>query len=271
MPELPEVETVKNILKTQLVGKKIIDVMVYYPKLVVKPDVASFQKKLMNQTIRDVKRRGKWLLFQLDQDVLLSHLRMEGRYYIKNQSEPLLKHEHVSFLLSDGKNLRYHDTRKFGRMYLYPNDQVLSKEPLLSLGLEPWDPILTGSYLKEKLKHKSIPIKTSLLDQTIISGIGNIYDNEILFRAKVNPHTPSHRLSEKRLDRIMKETRLVLEKAIAEGGTTIRTFEATGGVHGRFQQELMVHGKSICTVCHGKITKEMIGGRGTYYCKHCQK
>ena len=271
MPELPEVETVKNILKTKVLGKEITDVIVSYPNITAHPSVIEFQKKIKSQTICDIQRRGKWLLFILNDDVLLSHLRMEGKYNLKNKNEPRTKHEHVSFLFSDGTELRYHDTRKFGRMYLYSKDEVMHVEPLLSLGLEPWDENLTESYLKEKLSKKAIPIKTALLDQTIITGIGNIYDDEILFLSHIHPKIKSNALSKKQLHTIIEMTRFVLQKAIEQGGTTIRSFEASEGVHGRFQHELSIHGQSECPICHKPVVKEFIGGRGTYYCKYCQK
>lgn len=271
MPELPEVETVKNILKTKVLGKKIVDVVISYPNIVAHPSISEFQKRMKSQTIRDIQRRGKWLLFILDDDVLLSHLRMEGKYNLKNKNDLRTKHEHVSFLFSDDTELRYHDTRKFGRMYLYSKNEVMQVEPLLSLGLEPWDENLTESYLKKKFSKKNISIKTALLDQTIISGIGNIYDDEILFLSHIHPKTKSNALSKRQLRTIIDMTRLVLQKAIEQGGTTIRSFEASEGVHGRFQHELSIHGKNECPICHNPVMKEFIGGRGTYYCKHCQK
>lgn len=271
MPELPEVETVKNILKTKVLGKKIVDVVISYPNIVAHPSISEFQKRMKSQTIRDIQRRGKWLLFILDDDVLLSHLRMEGKYNLKNKNDLRTKHEHVSFFFSDDTELRYHDTRKFGRMYLYSKNEVMQVEPLLSLGLEPWDENLTESYLKKKFSKKNIPIKTALLDQTIISGIGNIYDDEILFLSHIHPKTKSNALSKRQLRTIIDMTRLVLQKAIEQGGTTIRSFEASEGVHGRFQHELSIHGKNECPICHNPVMKEFIGGRGTYYCKHCQK
>ena len=271
MPELPEVETVKNILKTKVLGKKIVDVVISYPNIVAHPSISEFQKRMKSQTIRDIQRRGKWLLFILDDDVLLSHLRMEGKYNLKNKNDLRTKHEHVSFLFSDDTELRYHDTRKFGRMYLYSKNEVMQVEPLLSLGLEPWDENLTESYLKKKFSKKNISIKTALLDQTIISGIGNIYDDEILFLSHIHPKTKSNALSKRQLRTIIDMTRLVLQKAIEQGGTTIRSFEASEGVHGRFQHELSIHGKNECPICHNLVMKEFIGGRGTYYCKHCQK
>lgn len=269
MPELPEVETVKETLKKEVLNKVINDCIVYYDNIIAYPDVEAFKTSIKNQHINDIERRGKFLLFKLDDYYLLSHLRMEGRYYIKH-NEPKLKHEHVRFILDD-KELRYIDTRKFGRMYLIPKDQIYNMKPLNELGLEPWDNNLTVDYLKSKYKNKKLPIKTVLLDQSIITGIGNIYDDEILFLSKINPYTKACDLKNKDLFNIINNTRIVLEKAIKLGGTTIRSYESSEGVHGLFQNELLVHGNDTCPTCNTKLAKEHINGRGTYYCKKCQK
>lgn len=267
MPELPEVETVKETLKKEILNRKVKDVIVYYENIIATP-LDEFKKNIKGQTINDIERRGKFLMFVLDDYYLLSHLRMEGRYYIRDGEK--LKHEHVRFILDD-KNLCYIDTRKFGRMYLLPKDDAFNMKPLNELGLEPWDSKLTINYLKSKYKNKKLPIKTVLLDQSIITGIGNIYDDEILFMSKINPYTKACDLKDKDLNNIIVNTKIVLEKAIKLGGTTIRSYESSEGVHGRFQNELLVHGKDICPNCGTKLEKEHINGRGTYYCKKCQK
>lgn len=271
MPELPEVETVKETLKKQVVNKKITDVNIYYEKVIEYPTTSEFVKKIINQVIRDVKRRGKWLLFELDDYYLLSHLRMEGKYFLKPIGSSVKKHEHISFNLGDIE-LRYHDTRKFGRMHLVLKDDLEVSRPISELGLEPWDEDLSISYLKEKYKTKSLPIKTAILDQSIIVGIGNIYADEILFLSKLNPLTKARDLSDLDLQNIIDNTKIVLEKAIKAGGTTIRSYTSSEGVTGLFQNELYVHSKegSSCLVCENPIVKIRVGGRGTYYCPECQ-
>ncbi|MDD3187636.1 MAG: DNA-formamidopyrimidine glycosylase [Bacilli bacterium] len=270
MPELPEVETVKETLKKIVLNKTIKEVKVYYEPMIVKPSPNEFISQLENQKIIDIKRKGKWLIFELDNYYLLSHLRMEGKYQVKDLNYPVNKHEHVSFVFDDFE-LRYVDTRKFGRMYLQNKETAFNESPLSDLGLEPWDNNLTKDYLKNKYKNKSLPIKTLLLDQSIITGIGNIYDDEILFASKINPFTKGRDLNDKQLESIITNTKIVLEKAIKKGGTTIRTYESSEGVHGRFQNELLVHTKEICPICGSKIVKTKINGRGTYYCEKCQK
>ena len=175
------------------------------------------------------------------------------------------------FNLDNQENLIYNDTRKFGKMYLLKSEDDIHS-PLNKLGKEPWDKDLTVAYLKEKLKKKKA-IKTLLLDQEIITGIGNIYADEILFLAGINPEEYGVNLTDKKLADIIKYTKEILEKSISLGGTTIHSYAAVDGVSGRFQQELLVHGKAgeLCPNCKNKIIKITVNGRGTYYCPHCQK
>lgn len=273
MPELPEVETVKETLKKQLLNRKIVDINIYYNNIIEYPSKEEFEKQIINQTINDIKRRGKWLMFELDDYFLLSHLRMEGRYFLRNKEDEILKHEHVSFILNNNQSLRYLDTRKFGRMHLIKKEDVYNRKPLNELGLEPTDHNLTSNYLLQKYKSKKLPIKTVILDQSIIVGIGNIYADEILFLSKINPLKKASELKISELEKIITHTINVLNQAIKQGGTTIRTYESSEGVHGRFQQELLVHGRENekCPNCHNKIIKIKVGGRGTYYCSTCQK
>lgn len=273
MPELPEVETVKESLKPRLVGRKIKSVNILWDNIIAYPSKEEFIKNINDKIIIDIKRRGKFLLFDLDEYYLLSHLRMEGKYFFKNQDDEINKHEHVIFNLDNEQELRYMDTRKFGKMYLIKKEDINNIGPLKDLGLEPWDDNLNGEYLLNKYKNKRLPIKTVLLDQSIIVGIGNIYADEILFLCKINPLKKCNLLSEKESTNIVKYTREVLEKAIKLGGSTIRTYSSVDGVHGLFQNELLVHGKDkgTCPNCNNKIEKIRVGGRGTYYCPKCQK
>ena len=273
MPELPEVETVKESLKLRLTGKKINKVNVIYDNIIAYPKVEEFIKNIENQKINDMHRRGKFLLFELDDYFLLSHLRMEGKYFFKSCNDDILKHEHVIFGLDNNEELRYMDTRKFGKMYLIKKGDILDIGPLKELGLEPWDDSLTSDYLLDKYKSKRLPIKSVLLDQSIIVGIGNIYADEILFLCKINPLKKCNEITKKEALNIIRYTRKVLEKAIKKGGSTIRSYSSVDGVHGLFQNELLVHGKDkgTCPICNNDILKIKVGGRGTYYCPKCQK
>lgn len=272
MPELPEVETVKETLKKQVLNKVIKDVNIYYPNIIEYPASDEFKKRIIKQRINDIKRRGKWLIFCLDDYYLLSHLRMEGKYFLRDKEDNINKHEHISFIFDDNKELRYHDTRKFGRMHLLKKDELYSRKPLNELGLEPWDKDLNSTYLKEKYKNKKLPIKTVILDQSIIVGIGNIYADEVLFLSKINPLKKSYLLNDDELNNIIKNTKITLDKAIKEGGTTIRSYTSSEGVHGRFQHSLLVHNHEgdKCPLCGEEIIKIRVGGRGTYYCPKCQ-
>jgi len=273
MPELPEVETVKNTLKPKLIGKKITDIKIYHNNIIEYPNIELFTKNILNQTITDMNRYGKWLIFILDNYYLLSHLRMEGKYFFKNKEEALSKHEHVVITLDNNLELRYHDVRKFGKMLLIEKEKIKEIGPLKELGYEPWDNKLNINYLKAKYQNKKLPIKTVLLDQSIITGIGNIYADEILFLSKINPEKIANSLKDKELEEIIKNTKIVLEEAIKQGGSTIRSYTSVDGVHGLFQQKLLVHtmAGTPCKECNTTIIKIKVGGRGTYYCPNCQK
>ncbi len=273
MPELPEVETVKETLKEKLIGRRIDSVQVLYEGIIAYPESSKFVKLLRGMKIVDITRRGKWLVFDMGKYYMLSHLRMEGKYFFKNRGDAILKHEHVIFSLDNGEELRYQDTRKFGKMYLIEKDKILEIGPLKDLGLEPWDDNLTSDYLFDKYKNKKLPIKTVLLDQSIIVGIGNIYADEVLFLSGINPLVKCCMLTDKDRKAIIENTRKVLGHAIELGGTTIRSYTSVDGVHGRFQNELSIHGREHekCYKCNSEIVKIKVGGRGTYYCPSCQK
>lgn len=273
MPELPEVETVRRSLEVKLVGKVIDGVKVYHNNIIANPSVEEFSNSIIKQRINKMARYGKWLIFVLDDYYLLSHLRMEGKYFFRSSNEELNKHEHVVFSLDDDTELRYMDVRKFGKMWLIRKEDIKSTGPLIEMGLEPWDNNLSLDYLKDKFKNKKLPIKTVLLDQSIIVGIGNIYANEILYLCGINPLKKANLINDKEIDDIIKYTKEVLDKAIEAGGTTIRSYSSVDGVHGLFQRELYVHSKEgeKCIKCDSLIEKIKVGGRGTYYCPNCQK
>ena len=273
MPEKPEVITVARSLERELLGKRIIDCNIYWNNIIASPKKEEFIANIKNQMIHSISTRGKFLVFELDHYSLLIHLRMEGKFLFRKDSDLIEKHEHVEFILNDGERLRYHDVRKFGKMYLIPINDTYQVKPLVELGYEYNDKNLTKEYLYDKIKSKNIPIKNILLDQSIIAGIGNIYANEILYMSKINPNRKGYKISKRDCQNIIDNTRIVLEKAITLGGTTIRSFTSSEGVHGKFQNELLVHGKnnSICNMCGSIIKKIQIGGRGTYYCPNCQK
>lgn len=273
MPEKPEVITVVNSLKPRLLGKEIKECYVYWDNIIAYPVTDEFRKAVVNQKINDITTRGKFVVISLDKDKLLIHLRMEGKFFFRKKGEPLNKHEHVEFILDDDTSFRFHDVRKFGKMYLVDKEQAEKVKPLCDLGYEYYDPSLTKEYLFERIHKKNLPIKTVLLDQSIITGIGNIYDDEILFMSKIAPLRKASSITLEECDLIIKNTKEVLEKAIKLGGTTIKSFTSSEGVHGLFQNELLVHSKEgdNCPVCGSSILKTKVGGRGTYYCPTCQR
>ena len=272
MPEKPEVITVAKTLEKKIIGKTITEAKVYYDNVIV-GDKEEFISKIRDEKIESITTRGKWIIIYLTNYALLTHLRMEGRFYFRKKGDSLSKHEHVSLLLDDNIEMRFHDVRKFGRMILLPKYEVLNIKPLSDLGYEFNDPRLTEEYLLAKFKNKSTPIKTVLLDQSIIAGIGNIYDDEILYQSHINPLKPAKEINSSEAIEIIKNTKIILEKAIKKGGTTIKSFESSEGAHGLFQNELVVHGKKNgnCSKCGNKIEFIRVGGRGTYYCPKCQR
>lgn len=270
MPELPEVETVKNNLKEMILNRKILSVDVRYDKIIANINIEDFKKKLVNEKINDIKRKGKYLIFILDNYYLLSHLRMEGKFFLR-ENKDYTKHDHIIFHF-ENDNLRYNDTRKFGRMYLFnKNEDIYNIKPLSDVSYEAFDKELTVDYLKSKLEKSSRQIKTVLLDQRIMSGLGNIYVDEVLFMAKIHPTTSCVKLKDEDYKNIIEYSKIVLTKAIKLGGTTIKSFTNSHEISGRFQNELLVHTKKNCPICNSKIEKIYVNGRGTYYCKSCQK
>ena len=273
MPELPEVETIKNTLKQFVINKQIEEVHVYWPNIIKEPDdVDHFKMVLSGQTIHDITRKGKFLLFQMDDYVLVSHLRMEGKYSVEQAAEPVKKHTHVIFTFTDGDQLRYNDVRKFGTMHVYHKGVELLEKPLNKLGPDPFDEAFTFDYFYKKLKKTQRVVKSALLDQTIVAGLGNIYVDETLFKANVHPLTRSDKLTKKEIKAIQTEAINILAQAVKQGGTTIRSYVNGQGEMGMFQQELYVYGQEneACKECGNPITKMKVAGRGTHICSTCQ-
>ena len=273
MPEKPEVITVAKNLERELLNKTITDCNIYWDNIIASPTPTKFKKEIVGQTIHSITTRGKFIVLTLDKYSLLIHLRMEGKFFFRKKKDELNKHEHVELILDDSISFRYHDVRKFGKMYLIPIEDTYKVKPLSELGYEYYDPNLNENYLLDKFKNKKNPIKTVLLDQSIITGIGNIYDDEILFLSRINPYQKANTLNKKNCIDIITNTKSVLDHAVELGGTTIKSFTSSEGVHGLFQNELLVHGKDKgkCPNCNSDIIKEKINGRGTYYCPKCQR
>lgn len=198
---------------------------------------------------------------------------MEGKYYIKEHNEEINKHEHIIFELDNGLDLRYHDVRKFGRMDLVKKEDIESVEGVHKQGIEPIDGKLSKEYLYERFKDSNLTMKELLLDQTIISGLGNIYVDEVLFKSNINPSRVGKSISLDECEKIKLSSKEIIENAIKCGGTTIRSYTSSLGVIGHYQEYLMVHKRENepCKVCGSIIKRIKIGGRSTYYCPKCQK
>src|SRR5690606_9428342 len=224
MPELPEVETVRRTLLQLVNGKTIDKVTVLWPKIIKKPEeTEQFCDALRGQTIHDVDRRGKFLKFILDDYVMVSHLRMEGRYGLYSEDEPYDKHTHILFAFTDGTQLRYRDVRKFGTMHLFKKGEEEESLPLSQLGPEPFSKEFTVKYLEDKLSKTNRKIKVALLDQTSVVGLGNIYVDEALFRAGIYPERVAKSLSKKEIKLLHHEIIQTLNEAVEKGGSTIRS------------------------------------------------
>lgn len=269
MPEIAEVETVRRTLKKQILHQKIEYIKILYPKMIEKDSLDL--NLLIDQEVNNISRLGKWLIFNLTNYDLISHLRMEGKFFIKDKKDELNKHEHIIIGFKDFE-LRYHDTRKFGKMALLNKRDTYNYKALAKQGLEPNDSKLTKEYLFDKIHNSNIAIKTLLLDQTIISGLGNIYANEVLFSARINPQRKGASITIKECDKIIESANKIIKEAISLGGTTIKSYTSSLGVTGRFQQKLMVHKRENepCKICNTSIINEKVNGRSTYYCPKCQ-
>ena len=272
MPELPEVETVRRGLEKLILGKTIQSVEVKYPKM-IQTDLDAFRQDLPGQEIQSMGRRGKYLLFHLTDLVLISHLRMEGKYFFYPDEVPFRKHAHVFFHFTDGSTLVYEDVRKFGTMEVLVPELVDSYFLNKKIGPEPTEAEFKGSAFQAALKKSKKPIKSALLDQKLVAGLGNIYVDEVLYRAKVHPARLGQSLTAPEARAIRKETIAVLAQAVEKGGSTIRSYSNAFGEDGTMQEQHQVYGKTgqPCSRCGSPIEKIQLGGRGTHFCPHCQK
>lgn len=270
MPELPEVETVVRTLEYLIGGCRITKIDIVYPPI-VSGNKDAFCSDLINKRFTGFSRRGKYALYTLEDVILMVHLRMEGRFYVVDAGTPIAKHTHAVFHLDNEKELHYHDVRKFGRLEILRSDEVDTR--LSNLGLEPFDKKMTGHYLKKMAGSRDIGLKTFLLDQRFVAGIGNIYADEICFCARLHPESAVRKISLKRFNDVADCIKMIMSQAIADGGTTIRSYTSSLGVSGRFQLSLNVHMRKgeACRVCGQEIIKTRVSGRGTYICQRCQK
>ncbi|MBM7564089.1 DNA-formamidopyrimidine glycosylase [Paenibacillus sacheonensis] len=273
MPELPEVETVRRTLNELVAGKRIERVTVTLPRIIQRPaEPEAFAAALAGHTIQSVERKGKFLRILLDGLVLVSHLRMEGRYGVFAQDEPVELHTHVRFRFDDGTELRYKDVRQFGTMHLFAPGDDLTNPPLNKLGIEPLDESFTLQAFKGQVAHRTTKVKPLLLNQAYIVGLGNIYVDEALFTAGIHPEREAVTLKSPEWIRLYDAIRATLGRAVEAGGSSIKSYVNGQGEMGMFQHQLLIYGRNDapCTRCGTMIVKTVVGGRGTHTCPVCQ-
>lgn len=272
MPELPEVETIRLTLKPKLIGKTIVAGAVLWPKLIQNQGVNDFLSGICLKKIVDLRRRGKYLLIDLSEDLVLAiHLRMTGQLMVESADNPLAKATYVQITLDDGNELRFRDQRKFGRVTLFNvNTPPVALE---KLGPEPLADEFTVKILKEQLKRRKVAVKKGLLDQEIIAGIGNIYADEALFLAGIHPARLIPSLTPEEIDKLYHAIRQVLSESLKNRGTTKRDYRDGDGNPGSNQEMLKVYDRKglPCLQCQNMIVKMNFGGRGTHFCPICQK
>ncbi len=272
MPELPEVQTVITVLKPIVKGHTItkIDVL---RKSTIQTDIDEFVKTLTGKTFLDVTRIGKFIIFHLNEDVtFVSHLRMEGKYFELEEKEPNTKYARVVFHLDNNHKICYDDSRCFGMMKLSTEKEYRNLKDIAQLGPEPFD-IKDVNYLVDRTKKSHLPIKSTLLDQTLMTGLGNIYADEVLFASKIHPLTETKDITKKEWQIIVKNAVDILNAAIQSGGSTIKSYHPGKDIDGNFQVNLKAYGKGDepCPRC-GHIMRFMkVGGRGSTYCPNCQQ
>jgi formamidopyrimidine-DNA glycosylase len=274
MPELPEVEIVKRSLEKilgpniQILGAEVRrkDIRFEIPKNLV--------EKVLRQNVLSIRRRAKYLLFDMSSGVLLNHLGMTGSWRVLLKGEDLGVHDHFVLHLSDGKTLVFRDPRRFGMLDFFDIADEFKNKRLKDLGPEPLDQeTFTAEYLFLKTRKRVTAIKTFIMNQNVVVGVGNIYASEALFMAKVNPLKKAKRLSQKECRILVHSIAKVLENAIELGGSTIRDFVSSDGVYGNYQDQFAVYGRAgqDCKVCSTRLKSKVITGRSTFWCPKCQK
>ena len=271
MPELPEVETVKNVITPIVVNHKIISIDVLRKTIIKNDNIEEFVNGLIGETFLSLSRIGKFLIFHLSNDkVMISHLRMEGKYFDVLEEEDNSKYARVIFHLDNGHKVCYDDSRTFGLLKLSNEESYLKEKEIAQLGPEPFS--ANPKDIFNEVKKSSLPIKSTLLDQTLMTGLGNIYVDEVLYASKIHPLIPANKITLKEWDIIIDNSIRILNNAIKEGGSTIRSYHPGKGIDGNFQTNLKAYGKGgeKCPECGHYFRFIKVGGRGTTFCPNCQ-
>jgi formamidopyrimidine-DNA glycosylase len=269
MPELPEVESIVQRLRQgkdaiPLIGRLITHASLHWPRHIIQPSVSSFRRKIKGRAIKDLSRRGKYLVFTLDKGYLLIHLRMSGDLYLSPVNEPRGPYDHTIFFLDGPWQLRFSDARKFGLIYLLEKPGII----LNRLGPEPLDPTFTPQDLSKRLKKHRRMLKPLLLDQSFIAGLGNIYTDEALHYAGIHPCVRSDTLSEDQANKLYDGIQATLREGLRQNGASIDWVYRGGN----FQNQFRVYQREgePCLICSTPIERIVVGQRGTHICPHCQ-
>lgn len=270
MPELPEVETTLRGVTPYIHQQTISKVIVRQPRLRW-PVPANISRALINQTIIEVMRRGKYLILKTQEGAILIHLGMSGKLCVLTQASSPKKHDHIDVVFFNNIILRFTDPRRFGA-FLWVEGDPYNHALLKSLGVEPLSSQFTSSYLKSRAKNKVMPIKSFLMDSKIVTGVGNIYAAETLFKAGVHPQAQAGTLSLQQWGKVAKAIKHILQQAIKQGGTTLKDFVNSEGKPGYFSTQLKVYGREglACVQCKEVLQYLRIGQRSTVYCPVCQ-
>lgn len=271
MPELPEVETVVRGLRAPLIGHTIESMWYNWENSIATPHPNEFEQRVIGQQVKAISRRAKYIVIELEHDLLLVHLRMTGRLYVADNAEEneADKWVHVKFGLDKGRELRFSDSRKFGKVYLTDSLDKLTG----GLGPEPLEAAFTVEIFKERLKNRNKMIKTLLLDQNFVAGVGNIYADEALHRAKIHPERNANSLSDAEIASLYETVRLVLNMGIDHEGASINWYRKPDGTLGESQNHFLVYGQAgqLCLSCEQAIIQKIrLAQRGTHFCPNCQ-
>jgi formamidopyrimidine-DNA glycosylase len=271
MPELPEVETVARGLGETLPGRTIVGLTARWPRSIAFPPLDEFREQVVGRQVLSIGRRGKYVVIGLDRGILLIHLKMSGRLQVVYPDDPAGKHTHTIFDLDDGRQLRFQDARKFGRVYLVDDIEQVTGQ----LGPEPLADDFSLDEFRRRLGRRSGRLKSLLLNQQFLAGLGNIYADEALFAARLRPLRKADSLTIDEQAHLYEAIRLVLRTAIASGGTTLddRGYTDIDGQAGAYQERIAVYGRhgQPCLECGTLVERTILGGRSTHFCPQCQK
>ncbi len=273
MPELPEVEHVKRQLISLLGGGLRVASVEYFRKDLRFPLPEFLIQKLPGESLVTIERRAKYLMFKFVDGWLLSHLGMSGAWRELNPGEAKILHDHVRIEFENGPTLIFNDPRRFGFIDWVPLDSFKTHVRLEHLGPEPLEEVFSAEYLFAKFRKRKASVKTMLMDQRLVVGVGNIYASEVLFRAGIRPGRAAGRVTFEEAKKLVNEIRTVLSAAIDAGGSTIRTYKSADGTAGTFQSRFFVYGREgeICRKCRkSKVSMKVIGSRSTFWCSRCQ-